>query len=274
MARLIDRPALAVCLALAGGAALVGCAKPSSYGIERRIAAPVTSPQVWAVAPAVNLSGEEGVDPLLQADLLYGRLQNVHGITAVPVNRVAEAYLVLGIGGISSPADAAQVCEVLGVDALVVPSVTLYSPYDPPTMGASLQVFAATGGALRSGRLAGADAVRGLSRTASADSAEQMLPPPGTAGSQMVQQVGVFDARDGSVRRAADRYAHGRHDPEGPGGGRDVFLVMDRYAGFVYHALLADLMDEIARRRIAGGRAEAASPAQVPARVGRLAMRE
>ncbi len=237
---------VAACLCAA--AMTGGCAdRTPAYGTERQLAAPVFQPQVWAVAPATNLSGENGVDPLLQADVLYGKLASVRGITAVPVNRVAEAYIALGIGGINDPADAAAVCELLGVDALVVPSITLYKPYDPPTMGAALQVFAADGSTLRAFALPGAEAIRGLSRTATADRAGEALPSPGVAGRQMLQQSGVFDARDGSVRRAAMAYAYGRHDPEGPTGGRDVFLVMDRYAGFVYHALLADLMDAIER---------------------------
>ena len=35
--------------------------------------------QVWAVGPCVNLSGERGVDPFLQADLLFHKLQEVQG---------------------------------------------------------------------------------------------------------------------------------------------------------------------------------------------------
>ncbi|MEM7807407.1 MAG: hypothetical protein AAF561_04790 [Planctomycetota bacterium] len=236
---------------LAAGLMTGGC-QQNRYGIERSIALPPATPaQVWAVAPAVNLSGEAGVDPLLQADLLFKNLQAVGGITALPVNRVAEAYLLLGINGITSPADAAAVCELLGADALVVPSVTLYNPYDPPTMAAAIQVFPARGSLLRPVSLPDADAVRGLTRTASANTAEVALPSPSAAGRQMIQQVGVFDARDGSIRRAAQQYASGRFDPSGPSGDRYVFLVADRYSSFVYHALLSGLMDELTRRQVA-----------------------
>jgi hypothetical protein len=227
---------------------ITGCETRPDYGVEERLQLPPAAPrQVWAVAPAVNLSGQSGVDPLLQADLLYAQLQSVRGVTAVPVNRVAEAYLALGIDGINSPGDAAAVCELLGVDALVVPTVTLYHPYDPPRMAAAVQVFAGRGNVLGPISLPNADAVRSLTRSGSADSANVVLPSPNVAGSQMIQRVGVFDARDGSVRRAAQNYAAGRFDPEGAAADRGVFLVADRYGGFVYYALLAGLMDELDR---------------------------
>ena len=46
--------------------------------------------QVWAIAPVINLSGQKAVDPILQADLVYQQMQQVHGLTLVPVNRVVE----------------------------------------------------------------------------------------------------------------------------------------------------------------------------------------
>ncbi len=147
--------AFSTCLALFVACWSGGCAA-DEYGVENAISLPPAAPaQVWAVAPALNLSGEVGVDPLLQADLLYGNLQAVGGITALPVNRVAEAYLLLGLTGVSSPEDAAAVCDLLGADALVVPTVTLYNPYDPPTMAAALQVFPGRGSVLRPVALAG-----------------------------------------------------------------------------------------------------------------------
>src|SRR5688500_7624807 len=63
-----------------------GCAKPKQYGTERRLALATRKKQVWAMAPAVNLSGQEEVDPILQADALYAQLQQVRGLTVIPVN--------------------------------------------------------------------------------------------------------------------------------------------------------------------------------------------
>lgn len=226
-----------------------GCETKTPYGTERRLRLPAERQQVWAVAPAMNLSGQSGVDPLLQADLLYAQLQTVRGVVAIPVNRTAEVYAGLRIGHIQTPEQAAEVCAMLGADALVVPTVTLYDPYAPPKMGVALQIFAADGTQLRGGQVPGAEQVRDLTRTARDAGAALGLPDPQVASTQFLQQAGLFDASHGSTRQAALLYAKGRSDPNGPTAGREVFLVMDRYAGFVYHALLAEVMDDLRRRR-------------------------
>ena len=67
----LTAPALA-CLLLA----LPGCAKTPRYGVEQGMRLPGKRGQVWAVAPAINLSGQREVEPLLQADLLYAQLES------------------------------------------------------------------------------------------------------------------------------------------------------------------------------------------------------
>src|SRR5215218_5637492 len=119
-----------------------GCAEQTPrYGVEGQLNFPQRQREVWAVAPAINLSGYSSVDPLLQADLLYGQLQQVRGLTVIPVNRVAEVYAKLRIDRIQSEQQAALVCEMLGCDRIVVPTITAYDPYVPPKVGASLQVL-------------------------------------------------------------------------------------------------------------------------------------
>src|SRR5688500_9427494 len=80
---------------------IAGCESEPKYGTERQLALPGTKRQVWAVAPALNLSGQR-IDPLLQADLVYQQLQQVDGITVIPVNRVAEVYAGLRIDRVQS----------------------------------------------------------------------------------------------------------------------------------------------------------------------------
>jgi hypothetical protein len=216
-----------------------GCAeKPLVYGSERQLQWAGERRQVWAVAPALNLSGQPQVDPLLQADLVYQQLQQVSGITAVPVNRVAEVYASLRIDKVQSEQQAALVCDLLGCDALLVPTVTAYDPYNPPKFGAALQLFGQTGSAARP---AAVD-VRELARQA-APAPDQSLPNPGG----FVQSVGMFDAANGSTRQAVFVYASGRSDPAGPLGIKEYVLSMDRFCGFVYHTLIEQLISEAAR---------------------------
>ena len=217
-------------------AVLAGCSSTPHYGTERQVALPGTKRQIWAVAPAVNLSGQR-VDPLLQADLAYQQLQQVDGITVIPVNRVAEVYAGLRIDQVTSAEQAEIVCEMLGADGLLIPTVTAYDPYDPPKVGASLQLFGRPAGR-RKQKLVNP---RELARRAAPDPDEPL--PASTMPPQFLQVVGMFDAANGSVRKAVNDYAKGRNDPVGPYGKDEYYVNMDRYSGFVYHVLIAELMN-------------------------------
>jgi hypothetical protein len=229
---------------------VAGCAEQvQPYGLERQVTyqSPQRRREVWAVAPALNLSGYRDVDPLLQADLVYGQLQQVNGITVIPVNRVVEVYATLKIDQVQSPEQAIVVCDLLGCDALVVPTVTAYDPYVPPKFGASLQLL---GKPTDYARPASVDP-RDLARQATPTKSESLAAAnaanakPGAA----VQAVGMFDAANGSVREALFTYATGRNDPVGPMGPREYLVSMDRYCGFVYHELILDVISRASRRK-------------------------
>ena len=224
-------------------APLAGCApKDPPYGTEyvRRVPAEMRS--IWAVAPAINLSGRREVDPLLQADLLYEQVQQVRGLTIIPVNRVAEVYAALNIENVNSAEQAALVCDLLGCDALLVPTVTAYDPYNPPKLGASLHLFRKPGSYARPANVDPRELVRRASPPP-----EQSLPAARDA--EFVQAVGMFDAANGTVREALYAYAQGRNDPMGPMGPREYLVNMDRYCGFVYQSLTGDLLRAARRRR-------------------------
>ena len=214
-------------------APLVGCSEQEpKYGTEAQIASPLTKRQVWAVAPAVNLSGYEAVDPLLHGDLLYQQLQQVDGITAVPVNRVVQVYASLRIDQVQSAEQAKLVCDVLGCDGLLVPTVTAYDPYDPPKLGVALQLFRRSGFA-KPENVSPHD----LAKRAAPGKTQSLAPAP-----DFIQTVGMFDAASGSVRQAVYDYAKGRSDPVGPLGAKEYFVSMDRYSGFVYHTLIGEML--------------------------------
>ena len=228
--------AAAVLGSLAGGGA--GCQQdppPKPYGIERQMAYPGMRAKVWAVAPAIDLSSEPSVDPLLQADDLYQQLQEVYGLTVIPVNRVAQVYSGLGIAKVQTPAQAALVCDLLGADALIVPTITAYDPYDPPKVGISLQVFHKPPGYSRPDNMNPRDLAR---MTAPLPYAS--LPAPGS----IEQAVGMFDAANGSVRNAVHRFAVGRQDPNGPLSERTYYLEMDQYCQFAYYELIGQLLSQ------------------------------
>lgn len=228
-----------IVLVLAGWV-LQGCTqREPQYGREATLSMRHGKRQVWAVAPAIDLSGQKQVDPLLQSDLVFQHLQEVQGITVIPVNRVIEVYASLRIQKVQSEEQARLVCDLLGCDALVVPTVTAFDAYNPPKFGAALQLFAQPGTFARS---ASVD-VRELVRSAS-PGANESVPQR----SEFVQVVGMYDAANGSVRQAVFDYADGRNDPLGPLGAKEYFVNMDRYCGFVYHSLIEDLISQAVSR--------------------------
>ena len=203
------------------------------YGREQVKVLTTHRRQVWAVAPVLNLSGERGVDPLLQADLVFQQLQQVRGVTVIPVNRVAEVYVALHIDRISTPEQAALVCDLLGCDGLVVPTVTIYDPYNPPKFGGSVQLFIKPGTFARSPNVD----PRELARRATPQQGD-----PIPSGGDVVQVVGMFDAANGTVRDRLAAYAAGRNDPVGPLGHKEYYVKMDRYCGFAYSELIEQLI--------------------------------
>ena len=100
-------------------------------------------------------------------------------------------------------------------------------------MGASLQLF-------RSGKSVQGQNVdpRELARRASPPPLAATVP----AAATFLQTIGVFDASNGSTRTDLQRYAMGRNDPVGPLKDRAYLLEMDRYAGFVYHSLIEEML--------------------------------
>lgn len=219
--------------------ALTGCdalkKKPIPYGRETPLILPAEQPQIWGIAPAVNLSGQSGVDALIQADLLYQQLQAVKGLTVVPVDRVVAVYQALRIAQVQSEDQARAVCDALGLDGLLVPTVTAYDPYNPPKFAVALQLFEPK----HHDESAAID-VRKL--------ASEAAPAPGANEPRHVkfrQVVGTYDAANGSVRDSVLAYAKGRFSPGSPLGSDEYFENMDRYCGFVYHDLIRKLFIQL-----------------------------
>ena len=208
-----------------------GCAGDPKYGRERSLALKGPKQKVWAVAPVVNLSGQSGVDPLLQADLVYQQLQTVAGLTVVPVDRVAQVYAAAGLEQIQSAEQAQAVIDTLGCDGLIITTITQFDPYNPPKIGAAMQLFERKGD-----RTSGPDPQRML-RSAT-PGPETSLPQ----NSDFIQVVGMFDSTNGSVREAIAAYARGRHEPLGPMGAKEYFASMDRFCGFAYYSLTESLL--------------------------------
>jgi len=87
-----------------------------------------------AVAPFFNTSEEPTLNGKQVALAYSAELQSVPGFEVVPVGVVEKAMLAHEIP-LNGPSDARRLAQVLEVDALVIGTVTDYTPYYPPRMG-------------------------------------------------------------------------------------------------------------------------------------------
>jgi hypothetical protein len=173
------------------------------------------------------------VDTARVADAFREELEQVRGIDTVAVNRVLASMRSLNMTAIASPDDAQRLIELLGVDALVVGTVTVWDPYPPPSTGMAVQVIEGT---------------RFTQRTLDphelqrARTGDEVIPRHTGGGRATAQATGVFDSRNNIVLAQLDDYATGRTEPN-EAFGADVYLMnMDLYTKFVSYRLIHDLL--------------------------------
>lgn len=138
-------------LVLAAGLGLIGGCVDQSGGLKAPQA--TVSPydttrgeMLWAVVPLRNESGTLQADILAISDRLVAAVEEVKGVRCVPLNRTLEAIVALNLqDGVRTPAQARQLAQAMGVDAVVVGSLTAWDPYTPQ-LGFSLALFARPGG--------------------------------------------------------------------------------------------------------------------------------
>jgi hypothetical protein len=101
-------------------------------------------PQVHRVAvlPFFNQSAEPTVDQDQIALAYFNELQAIRGFEVMPVGVAKQLALSSGIQ-LRTGEDFQRLARQLGVDAIVVGSVTEYSPYYPPRLGLTVRWYAA-----------------------------------------------------------------------------------------------------------------------------------
>jgi hypothetical protein len=137
---------LAVAAALAGS---TGC----STSHEDKLVAPtfVVAPYdtsrgevLWAVVPLRNETGTSIVDTYAISDKLVAAAEETKGVRAVPLNRTIQAMQAMGLQTLQNPGEARALAQAMGVDAVLVGSVTSYDPYTPE-LGLAVALYARPG---------------------------------------------------------------------------------------------------------------------------------
>jgi len=219
-----------------------GCASTDDLGFPQTLVAPYNTRQgdtVWAVGPMRNESGVSALDPLQISDILAATLQQTRGISVAPLNRTLGAMRALGLKQIASPADARQLAAQMGVDAIVVGTITAWDPYNPPQLGLSLALYGRSG----SDQLA-LNQHQGLDPRMLESEVTNSRLPKGQNDSEPLSIVSKhFDGANDEVLFALRAYAQGRHDANSPLGWRSYLASMSLFTKFACFRLTGELLD-------------------------------
>lgn len=240
---------LACLLLLSAGGCGFG---PPPLDQPKRFPTPYPAIKTWAVVPLRNETGTTQADGTAMADRLTQQLQQVEGIRVLPVNRVLEAMTATEITALDSTAKVYRLMEVLGVDGLLIGTLSAWDPYEPPKIGLTVQLYS------REVSDPAAPDPRKLTRAATDD----WLPGIRESRQPIATVSQHFDAADGDTLRYLQHYAHGRVPPDSPAGWRRYLLSMDLYAEFVSHEVMRRLFAaEWKRLTVEVDQAETAPPA-------------
>ena len=126
-----------------------GCAALPDKIVEPQFHNPLPQIHRVAVLPFFNQSAEPTVNGDAVAIAYYNELQLIPGFEVMPVG-VAKAMLAASIQATGQEpiqgADFQRLARMLNVDAVIVGSITEYSPYYPPRMGLAVNWYAANPG--------------------------------------------------------------------------------------------------------------------------------
>jgi hypothetical protein len=121
---------------------LAGCSALPDISHQPRYHNPFPQLSRVAVLPFYNQSAEPTVDQDKIALAYYNELQAIRGFEVVPVGVTKILMAASGIHP-QCPEDYQKLAQFLDVDAVIVGSVTDYTPYYPPRLGLSVRWYAA-----------------------------------------------------------------------------------------------------------------------------------
>lgn len=190
---------------------------------------------VLAVGPMFNESGVSiPADQVASvSDKLVTAINGVEGWSSVPFNRTLQAMKQLGLDSIRTDAEARTLCEVIGVDGILVGTVTAWNPYDPPRFGANLLLVPASDEATSA-----VDPSTLYGRTGDSEAAADSR---SAAAMSPIAITVDLDAVDHAVRADLRRYAKSHLDVTGG------FDPPERYYLMVYARWLEFAADMVVR---------------------------
>ncbi|MEK6703920.1 MAG: hypothetical protein AABZ53_16800 [Planctomycetota bacterium] len=170
---------------------------------------------LWAVIPLRNESGTSGANIFDMSDKIVAAVEQVHGVRCLPLNRTIETMRALEMTSINSPADALKLATAMGVDAIIVGSITAYDPYDM-VVGLSLALVARPGTMRPGSAIAQTIDARRLESAAS----EHPTQAARTENGIVATASELLDSKNHQVLADVKQYAQGRHRQSAAAGWR------------------------------------------------------
>lgn len=226
-------------LGLALAALLMGCSRGPGLTPPSVMRSPYDASRgdvLFAVAPLRNESGTTVFRPDEVTDALVRAVSSVPGIRCLPLNRTIAEMRGLGLREITGPDDLKALAEAMGVDGLIVGTVTAYDPYNPPKLGLALALHAGTPAFYAGGP--DLEGIRGAVTDPQVPETSRYTETPVASVSD------VYDGRNHGVQMEVKRYAGGRMDPDAPRGWQTYLASMPLYTEFVAHAAVGRLLDQ------------------------------
>lgn len=236
--RLVRAVALIACVA-GIAVSLTGCASAPELATPRSTIAPYSTAHgelLWAVAPLRNESATSTVDALSVSDRVVEAVEQVKGVRAVPMNRTIETMRALKMPLVRTPGDARKLADAMGVDALIVGSITAYEPYDPK-LGLALALVPRT--EAMQGRAMPKD--QGVDPRAVQSSPTEIAPPP-SSGEPASAVSEFFDGKNQAVQMDVRTFAEGRSDRASASGWRRYLKSVDLFAEFAAYRTVDTLV--------------------------------
>lgn len=239
------RRVLTACIAAA--ALAVGLCPAGCAGTKERLVAPRTlmapydtaaGDVLWAVAPLRNETGTTLADAYEVSDKVVAAASQVQGVRVVPLNRTIAAMRALRMSDLKSPAEVRQLASELGVDGVIVGSITAWDPYDPPKLGIALALYARPG-AMERRRPTSID-----TRTLRYQPTDYQYFPRSSFDSTPASVISEYlDGKNHQVLMDVKSYAEGRHDPATALGWRRYLASMDLFTEFAAWHAVGRLLD-------------------------------
>lgn len=220
--------------------ALLGCASERPELVApATVVAPYNTAKsevLWAVVPLRNETGTTEAEKSGISDKVVAACEEIQGVRCVPLNRTLEAMRALKMSSVRSPADVRTLAQAMGVDGIVVGSVTAYDPYTP-ALGLSLALFS-RGGAMNPAETPALDprALRMSPSEGNAQASNTFRDSPVATASENL------DAKNNQVLMDLQQYAQGRLDGPSALGWRRYAASMDLYSEFAASHLVGRLV--------------------------------